>query len=72
MAARRDLVAGDAAVTGLSNDVLGWIGRQGQVESLSTVDLNYPQHFSGFTFEQVSRLGGRSCPVGVRLDVGVA
>lgn len=52
MQARRDLVpqAGPAS----SNDVLGWIARQGLVVGLSLVDLNYPQHFEGLTTEQVS------------------
>jgi hypothetical protein len=53
MAARRDLVTDAAAAAGLSDDVLGWIGRLGQVEGLSDVDLNYPQHFNGLTLEQV-------------------
>ena len=54
MQARRDLLQGAAAAKGLSNDVLGWIGRQGQVQGLSTVDLNYPQHFKGLKLDQVS------------------
>ena len=42
MAARWDLVDGNA---GLTNDVPGWIARQATVSGLSTVALNYPQHF---------------------------
>ena len=37
---RRDLCT-DAAHT---NDVLGWVARQGGVRGLTHVDLNYPQH----------------------------
>ena len=42
MAARWDLVDGNS---GLTNDVPGWIARQATVPGLSTVALNYPQHF---------------------------
>ena len=30
-----------------TDDVVGWIRRQGQVEGLDYVDFNYPQHLSG-------------------------
>ena len=40
--------------TRLTNDVLGWIARQSQVQGLSLVDLNYPQHFEeGLQLSQV-------------------
>lgn len=35
------------------NDVLGWIARQSQVQGLSLVDLNWPQHFEGLKLSQV-------------------
>jgi predicted nucleic acid-binding protein len=49
MKARRDLAASGHG----SNDVLGWIARQGLVRGLSLVDLNYPQHKEGLTTQQV-------------------
>jgi hypothetical protein len=62
MQARRDLVPKDD-VRAMTNDVLGWIARQGQVRGLTVVDLNYPQHFEGLELQQVTsvtaRLGGR-------------
>jgi hypothetical protein len=49
MKARRDLAGPGHG----SDDVLGWIARQGRVRGLSLVDLNYPQHTEGLTTEQV-------------------
>eukprot|EP00775_Hariotina_reticulata_P004956 gene4956-5197_t len=46
---RRDL----ATAADGSNDVLGWIIRQGRVRGLHLVDLNYPQHFEDYTVQQV-------------------
>lgn len=54
MQARRDLVLAHQAST-LTNDVLGWIARQGLVEGLDLVDLNYPQHFQGVDNAQVGQ-----------------
>jgi hypothetical protein len=51
MQARRDLV--DKNDSSLSNDVLGWIARQGRVQGLDLVDLNYPQHFEGMKTSKV-------------------
>lgn len=53
MQARRDLV--DKSDPSLSNDVVGWIARQGLVQGLDLVDLNYPQHFAGLTIAKVCR-----------------
>jgi ribokinase len=60
MAARWDLVDGNV---GLTNDVSGWIARQAAVPGLSTVALNYPQHFDD-TAAVVAALRGS----GLRLD----
>lgn len=48
MRSRRDLV--DDSV---SNDVLGWVARQGEVRGLDLVDFNYPQHLRGLATEDV-------------------
>lgn len=37
----------------LTDNVMGWIARQGQVAGLDLVDLNYPQHFEGLKLSQV-------------------
>ncbi|KAF6255717.1 ribokinase/xylose isomerase [Scenedesmus sp. NREL 46B-D3] len=49
MQVRRDLAGPGHG----SDDVLGWIERQGRVQGLSLVDLNYPQHQEGLTREQI-------------------
>jgi hypothetical protein len=49
MKARRDLAGPGHG----SDDVLGWIARQGRVRGLSLVDLNYPQHKEGLSTQQV-------------------
>jgi ribokinase len=35
------------------NDVLGWVSRQGNIQGLSLVDFNYPQHLGGLEPPQV-------------------
>lgn len=52
MQARRDLVGKQDSRT-FTDNVLGWIARQGQVAWLDLVDLNYPQHFQGLKLKQV-------------------
>lgn len=68
MQARRDLVPLAGAAS--SNDVLGWIARQGLVVGLSLVDLNYPQHFEGLTTEQVRGWQGWQGWLGVEMASG--
>lgn len=58
MQARRDLVSKQDSRR-LTDNVVGWIARQGQVAGLDLVDLNYPQHFEGLKLSQVG-LGQQS------------
>lgn len=56
MQARRDLISpGRKKVEG-TNDVYGWIARQGQIQGLDLVDFNYPQHFvnKGITLKKLN------------------
>ena len=46
MGARRDLWSG-------TNDVLGWIARQGTIKGLDLIDFNSPQHLQGLSVEEV-------------------
>lgn len=50
MQARRDLVTDLKRET---NDVIGWIARQGRVQGLGLVDFNHPLHFVGLTPKKV-------------------
>ena len=45
MKARRDLIPSSILKKTPSDDVFGWIARQGQIQGLDFVDFNYPQHF---------------------------
>ncbi|KAJ1460296.1 Ribokinase-like protein [Pelagophyceae sp. CCMP2097] len=46
---RRDL-AGDS-----TNDLLGWIKRQGTIQGLNLVDFNFPEHLQGYTVGEVKQ-----------------
>jgi sugar/nucleoside kinase (ribokinase family) len=56
MRARRDLVEGSPGAVA-RDDVLGWVARQGRVESLGLVYFNHPQHTEGRTAEEVRGAG---------------